>query len=176
MPTTIPRPRADEHAPYYERYIALVPDGDLVELLREQQHQTVRLLRPLTDERARFAYAPGKWTVKEVVGHLADAERIFAYRALRFARGDAKPLTGFDENAYVPAGRFNARSLGDLLDEFEAVRSATIHLLRHLDDAELARVGVANDNPMSVRALAYVVAGHERHHVKLLRERYGVGV
>lgn len=176
MPTTIPRPRADEHAPFYGRYIALVPDGDLVEMLRTQQRDTVRLLRPLSEDRARFAYAPGKWTVKEVVGHITDAERIFAYRALRFARGDAQPLTGFDENAYVPAGRFNERALGDLVDEFEAVRAATIHLLRHLDDDELARVGSANNNPISVRALAYVVAGHERHHVKLLRERYGVGV
>ena len=176
MPTTIPRPRADEHTPYYARYIGLVPDGDLVEILRSQQQETVRLLRPLSEERARFAYAPGKWTVKEVIGHISDGERIFAYRALRFARGDAQPLMGFDENTYVPAGRFNDRALVDLLDEFEAIRTATIHLLRHLNDEELARSGPANNNPISVRALAYVIAGHERHHVKLLRERYGVAV
>jgi hypothetical protein len=171
---TIPRPRADEHAPYYSRYISLVPDGDLVELLRDQRGETVRLLRPLSEERARFAYAPGKWTVKEVVGHLSDAERIFAYRALRFAREDAQPLTGFDENSYVPAGRFNRRTIADLVDEFEAVREATIHLFRHLDDDALARSGPANNNPISVRALAYVIAGHERHHLTLLRDRYGV--
>ena len=176
MAITIPRPRADEHTPYYARYIGLVPDGDLVEILRSQQQETVRLLRPLSEERARFAYAPGKWTVKEVIGHIADAERIFAYRALRFARGDAQPLTGFDENSYVPAGRFNDRALVDLLDEFEAIRTATIHLLRNLNDEELARSGPANNNPISVRAVAYVIAGHERHHVKLLRERYGVAV
>ena len=176
MAITIPRPRADEHTPYYARYIGLVPDGDLVEILRSQQQETVRLLRPLSEERARFAYAPGKWTVKEVIGHISDAERIFAYRALRFARGDAQPLTGFDENSYVPAGRFTDRALVDLLDEFEAIRTATIHLLRHLNDEELARSGAANNNPISVRALAYVIAGHERHHVKLLRERYGVAV
>ena len=174
MTTTIPRPRADEHAPYYSRYIALVPDGDLVEMLRSQQLDTMRLLRPLSDERARHAYAPDKWTVKEVVGHLSDAERIFAYRALRFARADAQGLTGFDENAYVPAGRFNERTIGDLLDELAAVRAATIHLFRHLDDEALARRGAANNNPITVRAIAYVIAGHERHHVTILRERYRV--
>jgi len=136
--------------------------------------ETVRLLRGIGDEKARFAYAPGKWTVKEVVGHINDAERIFAYRALRFARGDEQPLTGFDENVYAPAGRFNDRSIGDLLDEFEAIRAATIHLFRNLNDDELARRGTANNNPITVRAIAYVVAGHERHHVKLLHERYGV--
>jgi hypothetical protein len=174
MPTIIPRPLADEHAPFYGGYITLVPDGNLVELLRQQQLETTRMLRGISDEKGRFAYAPGKWTIKEVVGHICDAERIFSYRALRFARGDAQPLTGFDENSYAPAGRFNERSLGDLLDEFEAIRAATIHLLRHLSEEELARRGVANNNPISVRAIAYVIAGHERHHAKLLRERYGV--
>jgi uncharacterized damage-inducible protein DinB len=174
MASTIPRPRADEHAPFYGGYIALVPDGDLIELLRTQQQETARLLRPLSDERARFAYAPGKWTVKEVVGHISDAERIFAYRALRFARGDGQGLAGFDENAYVPPGRFNERTIGDLVDELEAVRAATIHLFRHLDAEALARRGLANNNPITVRAIAYIVAGHERHHVKLLRERYGL--
>ena len=172
--TRIPRPRADEHSPFYSGYIALVPDGDLVQTLRDQQLETVRLLRPLGEERARFAYAPGKWTVKEVVGHVSDAERIFAYRALRFARGDAQPLAGFDENAYVPAGRFNERTLNGLLDEFEAVRAASIPLFTHLNAEELARRGTSNNNTITVRALAYIIAGHERHHVKLLRERYGV--
>jgi uncharacterized damage-inducible protein DinB len=174
MPTTIPRPRADEYIPYYGKYITLVPDGDLVDMLRTQQAETVRLLRGIGDQKAGFAYAPGKWTIKEVVGHISDAERIFAYRALRFARGDEQPLTGFDENVYAPAGRFNDRSIGDLLDELEAIRTATIHLVRNLNDDELARRGTANNNPITVRAIAYVIAGHERHHVKLLHERYGV--
>jgi hypothetical protein len=174
MPISIPRPRADEYIPYYGKYITLVPDGDLVEMLRSQQSETVRLLRGIGDQKSRFAYAPGKWTITEVVGHINDAERIFAYRALRFARGDEQPLTGFDENVYAPAGRFNDRSIGDLLDEFEAIRTATIHLFRNLNDDELARRGTANNNPITVRAIAYVIAGHERHHVKLLHERYGV--
>lgn len=170
--TTIPRPGADEHSPYYSTYISLVPDGNLVEIMQEQQHETVALLRGLNEQQALHAYAPGKWTIKEVVGHLSDGERIFCYRALRFARDDKQPLTGFDENAYVPAGRFNSRSLADLVDEFVAVRGATVHLFRHLSDAELARQGVANNHPITVRAIAYIIAGHERHHLAILRERY----
>ena len=175
MSTTLsPRPAADEYLAYYERYIALVPDGNLVETLADQHRDTMRMLRGINDERGLYAYAPGKWTIKEVIGHLCDAERVFAYRALRFARGDAQPLAGFDENAYAPAGRFNQRPIGDLVDEFQAIRAATVHLFRYLNDEELARRGMANSNPISVRALGFVIAGHERHHAKLLRERYGL--
>ena len=175
MPTTLStRPAADEFLPYYGRYIDLVPDGNLVDLLADQQADTLRMLRRVDDERGLFAYAPGKWSIKEVIGHLSDAERVFAYRALRFARGDAQPVAGFDENAYVPAGRFNERPIKDLIDEFQAIRAATVHVFRYLSEDELARRGVANGNPISVRALGYVIAGHERHHAKLLRERYGL--
>jgi uncharacterized damage-inducible protein DinB len=174
MPTTIQRPGADEHPPYYAGYIALVPDGALVDLLFDQQLESLRLLRRVDDEKGLYAYAPGKWTIKEVIGHLCDAERIFTYRALRFARGDEQALTGFDENAYVPAGRFNERRMNDLLNEFQAIRAATIHLFRHLTEEDLSRRGVANGNPITVRALGFIVAGHERHHLKLLRERYGL--
>jgi hypothetical protein len=175
MSTTLSRPSADEFLPYYERYITLVPEGNLVDILVDQHRDTMRMLRSVDDERGLFAYAPGKWTIKEVIGHLSDAERIFAYRALRFARGDAQPVAGFDENAYVPAGRFNDRSVGDLADEFEAIRSSTVHLFRYLDEDEMARRGTANNATISVRALGFVIAGHERHHAKLLRERYGIG-
>ena len=175
MSTTLsPRPAADEYLPYYERYITLVPDGNLVELLATQVRDTLRLLRGVDDRRALYAYAAGKWTVKEVIGHISDAERVFSHRVLRFARGDVQPLPGFDENAYVPAGRFNERPVSDLIDEFEAIRSSTVHLFRYLNEDELARRGIANNNPISVRALGFVIAGHERHHAKLLRERYGL--
>lgn len=174
MPMTLSRPAADEYLAYYERYISLVPDGNLIDLLVEQQRDTMRTLRPVDDERGLHAYAEGKWTIKEVIGHLSDAERIFAYRALRFARGDAQPLAGFDENAYAPAGRFNERPIRDLADEFQAIRASTVHLFRHLNEEEMARRGLANGNAISVRALGYVIAGHERHHVTLLRERYGI--
>jgi DinB family protein len=175
MSTTLsPRPASDEYLAYYERYIALVPDGNLVELLGAQNLETVSLLSGVDDKRGLYAYAPGKWTIKEVIGHLSDAERVFTHRALRFARGDAQPLPGFDENAYVPAGRFNQRPIADLVDEFRAVRASTVHLFRYLSEEEMARRGIANNNPISVRALGFVIAGHERHHAKLLRERYGL--
>jgi uncharacterized damage-inducible protein DinB len=170
----ITRPAAGEYAPYYGTYIGKVPEGDLLQILENQRRETQSLLGGLSDAKALHRYAPGKWSIKEVVGHLTDAERVFSYRALRFARGDAKPLQSFDENAWVPPGKFDARPLKDLAAEFDAVRRATIALLRTFDAEALQRRGVASDNPVSVRALAYIIAGHERHHVGLLHERYGI--
>ena len=132
------------------------------------------MLGTLSEARALHRYAPGKWSVKEVLGHLCDTERIYAYRALRFARNDATPLPGFEEDDYVPAGRFDARPLRDLLDEWQAVRSATLALYRGLDGDALLRRGVANGNLISVRAMAWLAAGHALHHLGVLRERYGV--
>ncbi|MFN2566633.1 MAG: DinB family protein [Gemmatimonadaceae bacterium] len=168
----IARPQSTEYAPYYDRYISLVPDGDLVELLRNQIGETLALLRSIPEERASDRYAPGKWSVKEVVGHLADVERIMTYRMLRIARGDATPLPGFDENAYVPAANFEARTLASLAHELEAVRQATIAFVETLEPEAAARRGSANNLEISARALAYIIAGHERHHVGILRERY----
>jgi uncharacterized damage-inducible protein DinB len=165
-------PDASEYIPYYGRYIALVPDGDIIAQLERQVETTTRVLGGLSAEQAEHRYAPGKWSIKEVVGHIADAERIFAYRALRFARGDATPLPGFDENAYVPAGDFGQRSLGELAAELRTVRAATLAMFRGLSDAAMTRAGVASDAPVSVRAVAWITAGHELHHVTLLRERY----
>jgi hypothetical protein len=174
MPTTLSRPAADEYLAYYDRYVTLVPDGNLVDVLLEQQLETIGMLRRVDDERGLHAYAPGKWTIKEVIGHLCDAERVFAYRALRFARGDGQPVAGFDENAYVPAGRFNERRIGGLIDEFQSIRASTVHVFRYLTEDDWARRGIANGHPISVRALGFVIAGHELHHAKLLRERYGL--
>ena len=169
---TIPRPDATEYAPFYGTYVGKVPDGDLLELLERQRRETQNLLAGLSDTQALHRYAPGKWSMKEVVGHLMDSERVFCYRALRFARADEKPLQGFDEKAWVPAGSFDARPLTDLAAELDAVRRATIALFRGFDAAALARKGTANNNEVTVRALAWIVAGHERHHVAILRERY----
>ena len=169
---TIERPQADEHAPYYGRYIAKVPEGDLVSLLRDRIAETSALLRRVPPDRANFAYAPGKWSVKQVVGHMSDVERVMSYRALRFARNDTTELPGFDENAWVDGADFGARSLSDLVEEFEAVRAATIYLASNLSATELARRGTASGNSVTVRALFYIIAGHERHHAELLRERY----
>ena len=171
---TIPRPVAAEYAPYYARYIDKVPDGDLLRILEDQGRDTQAVLAGVSEAKALHRYAPGKWSVKEVIGHVTDTERVYSYRALRFARGDAIALPGFDENAWVPAGSFDARSLADLAAELDAVRRATLALFRGLDAAALARRGTASDYAVSVRAIAWIIAGHERHHVALLHERYKV--
>lgn len=168
----IPRPRADEHIEYYGRYISLVPDGDLIALLRDQALETGVLLTGVTADRASYAYAPGKWTVKQVVGHLIDTERVMGNRALWFARDNAVDLPGFDENTWAANNACNDRTLGDLLEEFQVVRAATIEFAKHLDEGALMQRGKANGHEISVRALLYIIAGHERHHVALLRERY----
>jgi hypothetical protein len=151
-----------------------VPDGDLVVMLREQLMDTVALLQAVPKDREDFAYAPGEWTIKEVVGHMIDTERVMGYRALSIGRGDPANLPGFDENAWVPAANFSRRTLAELLEEFQIVRAATIHLAKSLDDAALMRRGEANSAAVTPRALFYIIAGHERHHVALFRERYGL--
>ena len=171
----IARPDASEHAPYYARYVDGVPDGDLLSILEAQLNQVLSFARGLPEARGGHRYAEGKWSIREVLGHLVDCERIFAYRALRIARGDTTPLAGFDENPYVQAGRFDARTLADLADEYEAVRRATLHLFRHLDDVAVNRRGTANGTEVSVRALAWIIAGHERHHLGMLRGVYSEG-
>lgn len=169
---TIARPKADEHPEYYGRYIARVPDGDLVAQLREQILETASLLAGVSPARANYAYAPGKWTIKEVIGHMIDVERVMCFRALWFARNDKTELPGFDEKLWAPNTNYEKRTLDDLLEEYQVVRAATIHLAKHLDADVLARRGTANGHEVSVRALFYIIAGHERHHVALLRERY----
>jgi uncharacterized damage-inducible protein DinB len=166
------RPDPSEHLPYYGKYVALVPDGDILATLEGQTGETRALLRGLGEEKALHRYGPDKWSVKEVLGHMIDTEKIFAHRALRFARNDATPLPGFDENTYVPNAHFDRLPLGSLLDEFEAVRRATLLFFRHLEDAAWDRRGLANNAEVSVRALAWIAAGHELHHRSILRERY----
>jgi uncharacterized damage-inducible protein DinB len=168
----IARPQSTEYIPYYGKYISLVPDGDLVDTLRAQIGGTLSLLHTIPEERASHRYAPGKWSIKEVAGHLADVERVMTYRALRIARGDSTPLPGFDENAYVPAANFQARSLASIAHELAHVRAATVAFLETLEPVAAARRGTANNAEISARALAYIIAGHERHHVAILRERY----
>jgi hypothetical protein len=168
----IPRPEPSEYLPYYETYISKVPKGNLLKVLEDQRGETQDLLAGLSEAKALHRYAPGKWSIKEVIGHLADTERVFCYRALRFARADDTALAGFDEKAWVPAGMFDSRSLESLAAELDAVRRATLALFRGLDTTALARRGTANNNAVTVRALAWIIAGHERHHVALLHERY----
>ena len=169
------RPAAGEFDPYYALYINRVPEGDITAVVEGQIRDTAAALRTVPASKATYRYAEGKWSIAEVIGHVTDAERIFSYRAMRIARADATPIEGFDENAYVPAGEFDRRSLAELIAEFEAVRQATVSLVRGFPPAAWTRIGTANGKAISVRALIYVIAGHERHHLGTLRERYGVG-
>lgn len=165
------RPADTEYAPYYARYISLISGGPL-QALREQPQELRRLLHGFTDEQARLRYAPGKWSIKESLVHVLDTERIFAYRALRIARGDQTPLPGFEQDNYVPASAADSRPLEDILNEYDAVRAATLSLFASLPEAAVSRTGTASGHPVSVRALAYMLPGHEAHHLQLLRERY----
>jgi hypothetical protein len=166
------RPDKSEYPVYCEGYISRVPAGDIVSIMASQLEDSLALFRSVSETRGEYRYAEGKWSVKEVIGHIIDSERILAYRALRFARGDATALAGYEQDDYVRGGGFDKRSLKDLTDEFEHVRRATISLFSNLNGEAWSRRGVANENEMSVRALAYVLAGHERHHVEILRTRY----
>lgn len=165
-------PAASEYAPYYGRYVSLVPEGDIVETLTRQMESTLALLGGIDEEKAGWRYAEGKWSIKEVLGHIIDGERIFAYRALRFARNDRTELPGFEQDGYVQYGGFDARSLGDLAQEFESVRRANLLMFGGLDDDAWQRRGVASNAEVSVRALAFIIAGHELHHTGILRTRY----
>jgi uncharacterized damage-inducible protein DinB len=173
-PLTIPRPLADESIPYYHGYIAKVAGENLGQQLTEQVQELERLFENVTDRAALARYADGKWSIKEVVGHLSDTERIFSYRMLRIARGDPTPLAGYDENAYVPAGNFDRRPLRVLLDELRATRLSTAALMEGLPPESWSRRGMANDKPISARALAYIIVGHVNHHMGTLRELYGL--
>ena len=166
------RPSPGDYAPYAERYILLVTGDNILAALTAQLKQTATLLSGRGERDGNFRYAPDKWTVKEVVGHVADTERIFAYRAMRIARGDQTPLEGFEQDDYVRGARFGARKLADLVEEYADVRQASLALFRSLDEEAWLRRGVANGNPVTVLALAYLIAGHELHHRKILDERY----
>ena len=166
------RPEAHEYAPFYAGYIALVPGDDAVAALEAQRLHMMQLLSARSEREGNFRYGPDKWSVKEVVGHLADAERVFTYRAMRIARGDQTPLAAFEQNDYVKNGAFGDRRLADLADEFAAVRGASIALFRSLSDAAWLLRGTASGKEVSVRALAFMTAGHELHHQRILEERY----
>ena len=171
LTTTFVRPQSGEYNPYYDRYISLVGADDVVGLLERQAPQTTAVFQS-ANAKADFRYAPGKWTVKEMLGHINDTERIMTYRALRIARGDQTPLAGFEQDDYVRDGNFTPRTLADLIEEFTDVRRATLHVFKHIDAEIAARRGTANGDSISVRALAYIIAGHELHHRRVLEEKY----
>lgn len=169
---TIGKPETNEYLPYYRGYVSLVPDGNILAILGKQIDETTNLLDSIPESQANFRYAPNKWSIKELVGHLIDSERIFAYRALRFARNDKTPLPGFEQDDYVSNASFNSCALTDLASELMGVRQSTLFLFRHLDESAWMRTGLANDSEASVRALAHIIAGHEIHHREILRTRY----
>jgi uncharacterized damage-inducible protein DinB len=171
----IPRPGAGEYSPYHKRYISLVAGTDILATLDTQRRQMLLLLSGRDEAEGNFRYAPDKWTVNEVLGHVCDTERIFAYRALRIARGDQTPMEGFEQDDYVKNGPFASVTLAELVEDYIAVRRATLTLLRNLDEPAWSRRGVANKNEITVRAIAYLIAGHELHHRRILEEKYFAG-
>ncbi len=169
------KPNPDEYAPYYEKYVSLLTSDDILGALDQQWPETTALLTARNEAEGDFRYAPEKWSVKEVLGHLIDTERIFSYRALRIARNDQTPMEGFEQDDYVKFGPFGNCSLAALIEEFISVRKATLSLFRGLDEPAWIRRGVANKHEVSVRALAFITAGHELHHRRIFQQRYFSG-
>jgi hypothetical protein len=165
-------PEISEYQPYYQKYVSLVQGDDLVEILDQQLNDSLAMLCRISEEKSMHRYEPGKWSIKEVLGHLIDSERVFTYRAMRFARNDLTSLSGFDQDPYVIAGCFDDQPWSELTAEFEHLRRSTTLFFRGLKPEADRRFGVANNAPITVRALGYVIAGHELHHMGILRERY----
>ena len=163
-----------EFGEFYQGYVNLVPEDDIVAAIEDQATKTQKLLSSIDDTRAEYRYAEGKWSIKEVLGHLTDAERVFAFRALAIARGETQPLPGFDENEYVRNASFDSWTLGDLVESYALTRRATVLLFRNLSPEAWERRGIANETPISIRAIARIIVGHERHHINTLKERYGL--
>lgn len=168
----ISRPQPDEHQPYAAAYVAMVPENaDVLQIMEDAMTSTHQLFTSFTDEQAMYAYAPGKWTIKEVVGHLIDTERTFAYRAFAFSRAAAE-LPGFDQDVYVNNTDYNSRNLQSLADEFKATRQSNMYMFKALTEEQLNKRGIASGSPVTVKALVYLTAGHELYHLRILHERY----
>ena len=166
------RPQPAEYDPYYHKYISLVPEDDIISSLKVQIDEVAELFGGVSEEKGKFAYADGKWTIKEVLSHLIDGERMFAYRALRVARGDKTPIEGFEQDGYNENSHANRRSIAAMIDELTHLREANLMFFSNLEPADWVRTGTANDVEISVRSLAWIMVGHIRHHVAILQERY----
>jgi DinB family protein len=169
------RPAIDDYPEYFRGYVSLVPEEDVFAALDPQVALIEGLPARVGAARETFAYAPGKWSVREMLGHITDAERVFAYRALTFSRFDSASLPGFDETTWTPQGHFAGTPLRELSDEFVALRRANLQMLRRLDEPQWRAGGLGSNQPITVRALAFVMAGHVRHHLAILRDRYAIG-
>jgi len=169
------QPLESEYAPYYSGYVAYVTEDEILPVLRSQMDALDVLLGRVAPDRETYRYAEGKWSIREIVGHLIDGERVFGYRAFCIARGESQNLPGFEQDDYMLTAPYDRIELEDLLSELRLVRLSNIAMLRNLDEESWLRMGTANDNQVSVRALAFIIAGHARHHMGVLRERYGLG-
>jgi uncharacterized damage-inducible protein DinB len=168
----IAKPNPDEYSASYGRYLDKVDTDNPIKELEKSRKELIKFFSALKKKELNYRYAEGKWSVKEILSHILDGERIFTYRALRFARNDKTELPGFEENDYVPASKTDKRKIKSMLREFEAVRNSTIQLFRSFDEEMMMRVGTANKSPMSVRALLYIIIGHQKHHLGVIEERY----
>lgn len=166
------RPSSTEYHSYFERYITLVPEGNVTDILQQSLQQTSELFSSMTEEQAHFRYAPGKWSLKEVLGHITDNERIMSYRLLRIARGDQTPLPGYDQDELMKGAAFDACLLADLLEEYKLVRQSTLALLKGLPQEAWGRMGIVDGSESSAQAWAYIMAGHELHHMNVIRDKY----
>ena len=172
MSTGVRRPATSEYAEYYARYVSLVPEGDVLAALRDAQRSTLSFLEEVPERKIDFGYAPGKWTLRQVVGHVIDMEWVFTARAMHFARGVPGELPGVEQEDVMAVANFAARPWPGMVDEYRHLRAANVRLFEGFDEAAWNRTGVASGKPVSVRALAYIIAGHERHHLNVIRERY----
>ena len=168
----MPKPQKTEYPSFYAGYIDKVPEGNVPAMLKSQSEKTRNLFESLTEGQANQSYAPGKWTLKEVLGHIIDAERVFSYRVLCMARGDQQPLPGMDQDLYVSQAHFATRSLKSLIEEYDAVRKATLLFIDHITEADLAKTGTANQGHFTVNALMHIICGHELHHIGIIQARH----
>lgn len=166
------RPETTEYAEFYAGYVGLVPENDIVKVLDAQNDELRSLFSQIGEEKGTFAYAEGKWTVKQLLSHIIDGERVFSYRFLRISRGDATPLPGFDQDIFVEGTNAHARTLASLIDEFDHQRRSNILMIAAADEEQMSRTGTASDAAISARALAWIMAGHTRHHLNILKQRY----
>ena len=166
------KPNAGEYATYYDQYISLLSEEDIMKILEYQMNSSEKFLKSISGDKGNYFYAEGKWTVKIVIGHIIDVERVMAYRALSFSRGEKQSLPGFEQDDYIANGNYNERSIDDLANEFKAVRNANLFMFRNFSEEMLKRSGIASDNKVTVLALLYIIAGHERHHINILKGKY----
>lgn len=163
-----------DHAPYFEKYVSLMRNVDVVDVLHQQRRQVLHFLSSIPNEKADYAYEPGKWTVKQAIQHINDTERIFAFRLLAMSRGETQPIPGFEQDDYMAGADVSGRSLSDLHDEFESIRDATLTLVHSITPEQAMRKGIVSGHPLTARAVPFMIAGHVEHHLRIFAQRYGL--